>query len=306
MGLKRREEGRRHSLHAFDFAAPKTLKEAVALLQQTGARGRILSGGTDLIVQVRENRRDLDLMIDVKNIPELQEVTYDPLRGLTLGAAVPCYRIYENSGVCEAYPGLIDAAELIGGIQIQSRASFGGNLCNSSPAADSIPALIVHYAVCRIVGPQGTREIPVEQFCTAPGKNVLKPNELLGSLHVPPPAENFGASYLRFIPRNEMDIAVVGCGASVQLSADGRTYLRARIALGAVAPTPLLVETAAAALVGQDVTEDAIGKAALEAQAAAHPITDMRGPAEFRRHLVGVLTRRALRKATERAKASLR
>src|SRR5438105_10057462 len=120
MGLKRREEGRRHSLHAFDFAAPKTLKEAVALLQQTGARGRILSGGTDLIVQVRENRRDLDLMIDVKNIPELQEVTYDPLRGLTLGAAVPCYRIYENSGVCEAYPGLIDAAELIGGFFFQA------------------------------------------------------------------------------------------------------------------------------------------------------------------------------------------
>jgi carbon-monoxide dehydrogenase medium subunit len=280
------------------------LKETVALLQERGEGARVLSGGTDLIVQVREDRRQLDLMIDVKNIPELGEITYSPQGGLTLGAAVPCQRIYENPSLCKAYPGLIDAAELIGGIQIQNRASFGGNLCNSSPAADSIPAMIVHHAVCRIAGPAGTREIPVEHFCTAPGQNVLKPNEVLVSFHIPPPASNFGASYLRFIPRNEMDIAVVGCGASVQLSADRKTFVRARVALGAVAPTPLLVESAALELVGQLVTEDAISKAALEAQAAARPITDMRGTAEFRRHLVEVLTRRALRKAIERTKAS--
>lgn len=242
-------------------------------------------------------------MIDVKNIPELVEITYNPASGLTLGAAVSCQRIYENPSLIKAYPGLIDAAELIGGVQIQNRASFGGNLCNSSPAADSIPALIAHYAICRIAGPGGTREVPVEHFCTAPGKNLLGPSEVLVSFHLPPPGANFGAAYLRFIPRNEMDIAVVGCGASVQLSADGKTFTRARIALGAVAPTPLLVESAAE-LVGQRVTEDAISKAALEAQAAAHPITDMRGTAEYRRHLVGVLTRRALRKALERARAS--
>jgi carbon-monoxide dehydrogenase medium subunit len=241
-------------------------------------------------------------MIDVKTIPELVEIIYNPASGLTLGAAVSCQRIYENPHLVSAYPGLIDAAELIGGVQIQNRASFGGNLCNSSPAADSIPALIVHYATCRIAGPDGTREVAVEHFCTAPGKNVLAPNEILVSLHFPPRPENFGAAYLRFIPRNEMDIAVVGCGASVQLSADRKSFARVRIALGAVAPTPLLVE-AAGELVGQPVTDEAIRKAAREAQAAARPITDMRGTAEYRRHLVGVLTRRALRKAIERARS---
>lgn len=290
-------------MHPFDYIAPKTLTETVALLEARGARARVLSGGTDLIVQVREDRRELDLMIDAKHIPELVEITYDPATGLTLGAAVSCQRVYEHPSLTKAYPGLIDAAELIGGVQIQNRASFGGNLCNSSPAADSIPAMIAHYATCRITGPTGTREVPVEKFCTAPGKNQLAPNELLVSLHFPPPGENSAGAYLRFIPRNEMDIAVVGCGASVQLSADGKTFVRARVALGAVAPTPILVEAAAAALVGHAVSEEAISKAALDAQAAARPITDMRGTAEFRRHLVGVLTRRALRKALERARA---
>jgi len=288
-------------LRTFDYVAPRTLTEAVALLQQWGDRARVLSGGTDLIVQVREDRRDLDLMIDAKHIPELVEIICDPSDGLTLGAAVSCQRIYEHPVITETYPGLIDAAELIGGIQIQNRASLGGNLCNSSPAADSIPALIVHSGTCRIAGPDGTREVSVEQFCTAPGKNVLKPNEILVSLHFPPPPPNFGAGYLRFIPRNEMDIAVVGCGASVQLSDDHKTFAQARLALGAVAPTPLLVENAAG-LVGQPVTEEAIAKAAQAAQAAARPITDMRGTAEYRRHLVGVLARRTLRKAVERAR----
>ena len=289
-------------MHPFDYIAPKTLTETVALLKERGERARVLSGGTDLIVQVREDRRRIDLMIDVKTIPELVEIIYNPASGLTLGAAVSCQRIYENPHLVSAYPGLIDAAELIGGVQIQNRASLGGNLCNSSPAADSIPAMIVHYATCRIAGPDGTREVAVEHFCTAPGKNVLAPNEILVSLHFPPRPENFGAAYLRFIPRNEMDIAVVGCGASVQLSADRKSFARVRIALGAVAPTPLLVE-AAGELVGQPVTDEAIRKAAREAQAAARPITDMRGTAEYRRHLVGVLTRRALRKAIERARS---
>lgn len=290
-------------MHAFDYLAPKSLPEAIGLLQQWGERARVLSGGTDLIVQVREDRRAIDMMIDAKNIPELLEMTYTPAGGLVLGAAVCCQRMYEHAEIAAAYPGLIDAAELIGGTQIQNRASFGGNLCNSSPAADSIPALIAHGAVCRIAGSGGMREVPVERFCTAPGRNVLKPSEMLVSFHIPAPPSHFGASYLRFIPRNEMDIAVVGCGASVQLSPDGSTFAAARIALGAVAPTPLLVENSAG-LEGQPVSEATIQKAATEAQAAARPITDMRGTAEYRLHLVGVLTRRALRKAIERAKAS--
>jgi CO/xanthine dehydrogenase FAD-binding subunit len=289
-------------LRAFDYAAPKTLNEAVALLQAKGERARVLSGGTDLIVQVREDRRDLDLMVDVKKIPELMEISYDPDRGLKLGASVRCNRIYENATLVKTYPGLVDAAFLIGGIQIQNRASLGGNLCNSSPAGDSIPALIAHRALCVIAGPAGGRELPVENFCTAPGRNVLKSNEMLVGFYIPPPPPNFGACYLRFIPRNEMDIAVVGCGISVELGADHQTFLRARIALGAVAPTPLLVESAAAELIGKGVGEEAIGAAASAAQAAARPISDMRGTAEYRRHLVGVLTRRALRKAVERAR----
>jgi carbon-monoxide dehydrogenase medium subunit len=241
-------------------------------------------------------------MVDVKKIPELLEISYDPERGLKLGASVPCNRIYENATLVKTYPGLIDAAFLIGGIQIQNRASLGGNLCNSSPAADSVPALIAHRAICVIAGPAGGQEVSVENFCTAPGRNVLKSNEMLVGFRIPPPPANFGACYLRFIPRNEMDIAVVGCGASVELSADRGTFLRARVALGAVAPTPLLVESAAAELIGKEAGEQAIGSAALAAQAAARPISDMRGTAEYRRHMVGVLTRRALRKAVERAR----
>ena len=289
-------------MRAFDYVAPPTLGEALTVLKARGIRARALSGGTDLIVQVREARRELDLVIDIKRIPEMTEMRYDPVQGLGLGASVACCRICEDPLIQKIYPGLVDAASLIGGVQIQSRASFGGNLCNSSPAADSIPALIAHRAVCVITELGGTRKIPVEDFCTGPGKNVLQPEELLVALEVPPPRRHFGASYLRFIPRNEMDIAVVGCGVSVELSADLQTFVQARIALGAVAPIPLLVDKAAALLENQTVSEDAIAEAAMAAQAAARPITDMRGTAEYRRHLVGVLTRRALRSAIERAK----
>ncbi|MFN8005582.1 MAG: xanthine dehydrogenase family protein subunit M [Terriglobia bacterium] len=289
-------------MRPFDYMAPPTLQAALALLQAKGSRARALSGGTDLIVQVREDRRHPETIIDIKKIPELMEIKYDAVQGLLLGASVPCHRIYEDPRIQKAYPGLIDAASLIGGIQIQSRASLGGNLCNSSPAADSIPALMVHEATCLIAGSQGSRTVPVEEFCTGPGKNVLDPTELLVALKIPAPPKHFGASYLRFIPRNEMDIAVVGCGASVELSDDRRSFVRARIALGAVAPTPLLVKEAGALLAGKKISDDIIEQAASLAQAAARPITDMRGTAEYRRHLVGVLTRRALHNAVQRAK----
>jgi CO/xanthine dehydrogenase FAD-binding subunit len=217
---------------------------------------------------------------------------------------VPCHRIYRHAEVVRHYPGLIDAASLIGGIQIQGRASLGGNLCNASPAADSIPALIVHSAICDIALPQTRRRVPVEEFCTAPGKTVLGRGEFLASLHLPPPPPGFGAAYLRFIPRNEMDIAVVGVGAAVQLDASRRRIVAARIALGAVAPTPLFVREAGDALIGAEVSEAALMHAAQIAQAAARPISDMRGTAEFRRHLVGVLTQRALMQAVARASKS--
>ena len=289
-------------MKALGYACPETLEEAVALMAEYDGRARPLAGGTDIIVQVREGHRDLDLMVDVKRIPQLRQLTHDSAEGLVLGAAVPCCEFYENARVAFLYPGLVDAAELVGGTAIQNRASFGGNLCNSSPAADTIPTLIAHEAVCVIAGPGGRREVPVESFCTGPGRNVLGRGELLVSLRIPTPGPNAGAHYLRFIPRNEMDIAVVGAGSAVVLNDAGDTFVSGRVGLGAVAPTPLLVEEAGEVLSGSPVSNAVIDQAAAAASRAARPISDMRGTIEQRKHLSGVLTRRTLVKAVARAR----
>ena len=286
----------------FDYARPGSVNEAVDLLAKHGDRARVLAGGTDLLVQLRAGVREADVVVDIKEIPELNEIRYDANSGLTLGAAVPCFRIYEHADVKQAYPALIDVASLIGGTQIQGRASFGGNLCNSAPSADALPMLIALEATCRIEGPGGAREVAVENFCTAPGKNVLQPGELLVSFHVPAPKPHSGAHYLRFIPRNEMDIAVAAAGVSVVL--DNGNIDSARIALAAVAPTPLFVKEAGDALAGQPANAESVQRAANAAKAAAKPITDMRGTVEYRKHLCEVLTRRALNVAIERAKGA--
>jgi CO/xanthine dehydrogenase FAD-binding subunit len=288
-------------MQAFDYVTASAVKDVVDLLSSNIGGACVLCGGTDLLVQLRENRRKAELLIDVKNIPEFTSIYSDPQAGLWLGAAASCYAICHEKFVAENYPGLVDAIQLIGGIQIQYRASVGGNLCNASPAADSIPALIVHEASCLIANNNGTREIPVEQFCVAPGKNVLQQGEFLLAIIVPVVPKNFGAHYLRFIPRNEMDIAVVGVGASVTLDEAKQKILSARIALGAVAPTPLFVEEAGSFLAGKEITEENIMKATKIAQVAARPISDLRGTAEYRKHLCVVLTRRAIEKAIERA-----
>jgi carbon-monoxide dehydrogenase medium subunit len=289
-------------LKDIDYTAPQSLAHAVRLLGEYGDRARVLAGGTDLIVQLREHRRDLDLIVDGKQIPELNFLAFDPRRGLRLGATVPCYRIYEHAEIARLYSGLIDAVSLIGGIQIQSRASVGGNLCNASPAADTVPALIAHEAVCVIAGREGTREVAVEQFCTGPGRTVLGRGELLVGLRLPPPWQHSGANYQRFIPRNEMDIAVVGVGSSVTLDETKTRCVAARVALGAVAPTPLFVPEVGAALVDGALSDSLIDKAAELARAAARPISDMRGDADYRRHLVGVLVKRTLQAAIARAR----
>ena len=291
-------------MQVLDYVSAGSVKEVVGLLASNNGRARILCGGTDILVQLRENRRRAGLLIDVKNIRELTSINYDDQSGLWLGAASSCYTICQNRFVLANYPGLVDAIRLIGGVQIQYRASVGGNLCNASPAADSIPALIVHKAGCIIVGSNGTHEIPVEQFCIAPGKNAMESGEFLLAVKVPPPKENFGAHYLRFIPRNEMDIAVVGAGASVTLDKAKQKILFSRIALAAVAPTPLLVEEAGMFLAGREITEENMREAGRIAQAAARPISDLRGTEQYRKHLCVVLTRRALEKAVERARAS--
>lgn len=288
-------------MQSFDYVAPKNMDEVLSLLASQNGDAKILAGGTDLLVQLREGRRKAGLVIDVKHIPELTQITFDPQAGLRIGAAASCHEICSDPNVSKYFPGLVDGIHLIGGVQIQNRASVGGNLCNASPAADSIPALIVHEASCNITGPSGARALPSEEFCIAPGKNALQAGEFLTSVSVPAPKERFGAGYLRFIPRNEMDIAVVGAGASVVLDTDGKRFVSARIALGAVAPTPLLASNAGAFLAGKDLTRVNIKEAAQLAQAIAKPITDLRGTAEHRKHLCAVLVERALHIAIERA-----
>lgn len=287
----------------FEYESPTSLVEAMALLAEHNGRARPLAGGTDLIDHVRTGRLTPEFVVDVKRIPELNVLELSD-RGLRLGAAVPCYRIYESPEVRRDYAALVDACSIIGGIQIQSRASVGGNLCNSGPAADSIPALIVLGATCLIAGSHGEREVPVEEFCTSPGKNVLRPGELLVELRIPPPAPRSGSHYRRFIPRNEMDIAVVGVGASVVLDESGERFVSGRIALGAVAPTPLFATEAGALLSGQPVSDETLRRAAETAQAIIAPIDDMRGTQGFRRHLTGVLVQRVLARAAQRARES--
>ncbi len=286
----------------FEYQAPSKIDEAVALLAEHGDTAKLLAGGTDIIVQLREGLREADLVIDVKKIPELMKIEWRDDGGLELGAAVPCHALYRDEKIIDGYPSLTDSAKIIGGRQIQGRASIGGNLCNSSPAADSVPSLIVEGAVCRIAGPAGERIVPVSDFCTGPGSNCLAQGELLVSLVLPPLAKSAGSRYMRFIPRNEMDIAVVGAGAWLRLDESGESVEEARLGLAAVAPTPLAVEDAAAWLQGKPATEESFSEAGDMARKAASPISDMRGPADYRVHLVGVLVKRALAGAAGRAR----
>jgi xanthine dehydrogenase FAD-binding subunit len=286
----------------FEFQTATTVDEAVSLLSARGERAKILAGGTDLIVQLREGLREADLVVDVKKIPELMEISFPHDKGLWLGAAVPCYRVYGDERIVKAYPALVDSARIIGGWQIQSRASIGGNLCNSSPAADSIPSLIALDATCHLAGPEGRRTVKAEEFCTAPGRNVLNRGEILTALEFPAVAPRSSSAYLRFIPRNEMDIAVVGAGAWVRLDDAGTTITAARVSLGAVAPTPLFLADVSSWLAGKPATEEIYAQAAEMARAAARPINDKRGTVEYRKHVAGVLVQRTLEDAVARAR----
>jgi carbon-monoxide dehydrogenase medium subunit len=286
----------------FDYLEAATEAELIAALSAEEDGVCILSGGTDLLVQLREGRRTARLLVDIKPLAQANALAYDPATGLQLGAAVPCYRICAHPDLARFYPGLLDGISLIGGVQIQGRASVGGNLCNASPAADAIPPLIVHSATCIISGPDGRRTVAAEDFCLGPGRTQLRRGEFLVALTLPPPAPWSGGAYLRFTPRNEMDIAVASAGAWVLLDQTGLSFRAARIALGAVAPVPLFVPEAGRWLVGRPVDDETIAEAARIARAAARPISDLRGTAEQRTHLAGVLTRRALAVAVERAR----
>ncbi len=280
------------------YAAPGTVADALSVMAaHPGAM--ILAGGTDLLVQYQAGTRTPSAFVDVKRIPALMTIAADA-EGVTIGAAVPAVDIVAHPVIRAWWPGLVEAAHLIGSTQIQGRGSLGGNLCNGSPAADSTCALIVSGAVARIASPSGDRTVPVDQFVVAPGRTVLVPGELLVSVSLPKPAPRTADAYQRLIPRAEMDIAVASVAVSVTLDASG-VCTAARVAIGAVAPTPLLVPEAAAALVGTTLDAAALDRAALATSAAARPIDDRRGTAAYRTTVVGVLTRRVAAVALTRA-----
>ena len=284
------------------FEAPETVEDAVRLLADADGEAMPLAGGTDLLVQLRTDFVRPGLIVDLKRIPALMDVTVngDDIR---VGAAVSGATLGKNKAVTSAWPGVVEALELIGSTQIQGRASLGGNLCNGSPAADSVPALIAAGAVCEVAGPDGARSVPVEDVITGPGQLCLGPGEIVVSFVMPKPPPRSGDAYLRFIPRTEMDIAVVGAGVALTLDNAG-VCTHARLGLGAVAPTPLLVEDGAKALIGTTVDDDALANLAADASAACNPIDDKRGTIEYRVKVAGVLARRAALIALERARSN--
>ena len=289
-------------MQALRYARVTSIDEAVERLREGGETARVLAGGTDVIVQARERRLVIDLFVDIKHIPDVMALTYNSQGGLSVGAAVPLYQVYGHADVERVYPALRAAAHVIGGKAIQGRASLGGNLGNASPAADLIPAMMVLDGVAHIAGPNGRREVRVDAFCTGPGRSVLQPGEFIISIQFAQPAEHSGSAWERFIPRNEMDIAVVNAACSLTL--EGETVTEARIALGAVAPIPLIVPSAAEALIGRRLTDDTIAAAGAAAKEAATPIDDMRGTVRQRKHLADVLVQRVIRAAAERARSN--
>lgn len=281
------------------YEAPTTLDQAVALLAAAGAGGRVLAGGTDLLVQMRTDVLEPAVVIDIKGIGELRQITEDG-GAFRVGAAVTGAELKEHPKLRLVWPGVVEAANLIGSTQVQGRATMGGNLCNGSPAADSVPALIAAGAKAGIVGPKGRREVAVEDIMVGPRKLSLARDEIITSFLLPARGSRAGDAYLRFIPRTEMDIAVVGCGISLTLDASG-VCTAARLALGAVAERPLLVADAGSQLVGKRVDAAALDKLAAAASAACRPIDDKRGTREFRIKIAGVLARRVAQIALERA-----
>ena len=284
------------------YEAPKTLEAAVALL--AGAQGltKVLAGGSDLLVQMRAGRVEPALVIDIKGIPEMTTITAEN-GGFRVGAAVPCMEIVEHKAFAKTWPGLTEAIALIGSIQVKGRASVGGNLCNASPAADSVPALIAAGAMASIAGPKGKREARVEDIATGPGKTSLAKGEIVTSFFLAKRPPHAADAYLRFTPRTEMDIAVVGAAVNLTLDAKG-VCTDARVSLGAVAATALLVAEAAAALIGSSVDDAALARLEAAASAAAKPIDDKRGTKEYRIKVVGVMARRAATIARDRAKGN--
>jgi CO/xanthine dehydrogenase FAD-binding subunit len=282
------------------YEAARTLESAVALLAAANGRAKILAGGTDLLIQMRGGRVEPQLLVDVKGIPEMTSIVTEN-GAYRFGAAVSSMELMEHEAFSKTWPGVTEAAGLIGSVQIKGRATVGGNLCNASPAADSVPAMIAAGAVATIVGPEGRRESRVEDIVTGPGQTSLGKGEIVVSFRLPKRPPRSGDAYLRFIPRTEMDIAVVGAGINLTLDAGG-ICRDARVSIGAVAERALLVQEAAAALIGTKVDEEALKRMAAAVSAACRPIDDKRGTKEYRIKVAGVMARRAAQIALDRAR----
>jgi carbon-monoxide dehydrogenase medium subunit len=281
------------------YVAPRTLDEAVRAFAAAAGAGRILAGGTDLLVQMRNGVVAPGTIVDIKKIGELTSIEETKDGGFRVGAAVSGAVLREHAKLSKVWPGVVEATNLIGSTQVQGRATPGGNLCNGSPAGDSVPAMVAAGAIVTIQGPNGRREMPVEKVPKGPGRLNLEPGEIVVSFTLPPRGKGSSDAYLRMIPRTEMDIAVVGCGVS--LTMDGGTCTAARVGLGAVAPTVLLVEEAAKALIGSKLDDAALAKAAAACSAACRPIDDKRGTIAYRTKVAGVLLKRTTLIAAERA-----
>lgn len=281
------------------YERPETLQAAAALLADAGAASYVLAGGTDLLVRMQNDAFEADLIVDIKSISGLDTIRQTD-DGFVIGAAVPSIALSEDADLVAAWPGVVEAANLIGSTQIQGRCTIVGNLCNASPAADSVPALVAANARVRVAGPSGTREVAVLDVPTGPGKTSLAKGEIIEAVVLPTPAPMSGDAYLRFIPRTEMDIAVVGVAVHLTRDADG-TVTAARVALGAVGPTVVLAEDAAQTLIGKQLDDAALEALATACSDASHPIDDKRGTVAFRKQVAGVLARRAAKIAYARA-----
>ncbi len=281
------------------YAAPTSMKEATGLMAKAKGKAFVLAGGTDLLVRLKGGFVEPDLVVDIKRIPAVTKITKAG-GGFRIGAAVPCAELGENAALKKAWPGVVEAANLIGSDQIQGRCTIVGNLCNASPAADSVPAMVAAGAKAAIAGPRGRRTVAVEDVVSGPGKTTLKKGEIVEAISLPKPKPKTGDAYLRFIPRTEMDIAVVSAGVCLTLGAKG-VVKSARVALGAVGPTVIVANAAAAAIIGTTLDEAALEKLAAAARAACKPIDDKRGTVEFRIEVAGVLAKRAAKIAYQRA-----
>jgi len=281
------------------YVKPESFEAAATLLRDEDGISRILAGGTDVLVQLKAEMVEPDLMVDLKHLPGMREIITED-GGFRVGAAVSGAEMGEHAALKAMWPGVVEGVELIGSSQVQSRATMAGNLCTGSPAGDSVPAMVAASAVARVQGPDGVRDVPVIDIPTGPGKNSLSKGEFITSIHLPARPARASDAYLRFIPRTEMDIAVSSAAVSLELDADG-VVTSAHVALGAVAPTVLLVKDAGEALAGSKLDDTAIAALVSAVEAACNPITDKRGTIEFRTKTAGVLAKRAAHIAYTRA-----